>query len=342
MPERVVELAKDLSTVAEEKIRGIVQVTSRARLLALNARIEGARAGVHGAGFTVVATEVGEVSRVIDSLAASLTDALSSRADQLDQLGRQLVEDVRGTRLADLSHNAIDIIDRNLYERSCDVRWWATDSALVDACTDPAAEACAHAGHRLGVILDSYTVYLDLWLADTAGQVIASGRPDRYPAVRGLDVSGADWFTMGRATASGADFAVVDVEHNPALGGRAVATYATAVREGGRTEGRPIGVLGIFFDWHEQATTVVRGLPLSDEERQRTRALLVDSSFRVIAASDGEGVMTETLPLETGGKDRGHYRLPDGTTVGFCRTPGYETYEGLGWYGVVVQRPNGG
>ena len=27
----------------------------------------------------------------------------------------------------------IDLIDRNLYERSCDVRWWATDSSVVDA-----------------------------------------------------------------------------------------------------------------------------------------------------------------------------------------------------------------
>jgi hypothetical protein len=42
------------------------------------------------------------------------------------------VAQIRGSRLPDLSLNAIDIIDRNLYERSCDVRWWATDSAIVD------------------------------------------------------------------------------------------------------------------------------------------------------------------------------------------------------------------
>jgi hypothetical protein len=37
--------------------------------------------------------------------------------------------------------NAIEIIDRNLYERTCDVRWWATDSAVV---------ACAMAGDGRG------------------------------------------------------------------------------------------------------------------------------------------------------------------------------------------------
>jgi hypothetical protein len=25
--------------------------------------------------------------------------------------------------------------------------------------------------------------------------------------------------------------------------------------------------------------------------------------------------------------------------IGFCLTPGYETYQGLGWYGVLVQGP---
>ena len=29
---------------------------------------------------------------------------------------------------------------------------------------------------------------------------------------------------------------------------------------------------------------------------------------------------------------------PDGTTVAFHATPGYETYQGLGWHGVIVRR----
>jgi hypothetical protein len=49
-------------------------------------------------------------------------------------------------------------------------------------------------------------------------------------------------------------------------------------------------------------------------------------------------VLKETLALETGGKAMGHYVQPDGTVVGFALTPGYETYRGLGWYGVLIQR----
>jgi hypothetical protein len=60
----------------------------------------------------------------------------------------------------------------------------------------------------------------------------------------------------------------------------------------------------------------------------------------VLAASDGAGVLSERVELRTGGAATGHH--PDGArTVGFARTPGYETYAGLGWYGALVQSPPG-
>jgi hypothetical protein len=40
-----------------------------------------------------------------------------------------------------------------------------------------------------------------------------------------------------------------------------------------------------------------------------------------------------------GGARDGHYTAADGATVGFALTPGYETYKGLGWYGVIHQLP---
>jgi hypothetical protein len=52
-----------------------------------------------------------------------------------------------------------DIIDRNLY---------------------PDADAREHASSRLGVILDSYTVYLDLGITDASGTVLSNARSGKY------------------------------------------------------------------------------------------------------------------------------------------------------------------
>jgi len=79
----------------------------------------------------------------------------------------------------------------------------------------------------------------------------------------------------------------------------------------------------------------VNSVRLSEEEWSRTRCMLVDARFRVLASSDNKGALEETIALRTGDQQVGHYRLDDGTVIAFARTPGYETYEGMGWYGVI-------
>jgi hypothetical protein len=330
-------LAEEVGRVTGEKLQGIEQVARSTKMLALNALIESARAGDQGAGFAVVAREVSEVADRARLLSEELSSELGPRIEELTALGHQLVGRVRGQRLADLALNVIELLDRNLYERSCDVRWWATDAALVDALTTGDPAAARHAGDRLAVILRSYTVYLDLWVADASGRVVARAAADRGDAgVVGSDVSGRPWFRAAMATRSGDDYAALDVARDPALGAL-TATYATAVREGGRADGRPVGALGVFFDWERQAQAIVDGVRLAPGEREATRVLVLDRTGLVLAASDRAGVLTERVPLRTGDRAAGSYTDED-ATVGFAATPGYETYEGLGWYGALVQR----
>lgn len=340
-PERVVALAEQAASIAAEKSRAIKRITGQTRILALNAMIEAARAGEAGHGFAVVAGEVKAVSAEVAGIATDMERELTGALAAVRDVGARMAQDVRGQRLVDLALNAIEIIDRNLYERTCDVRWWATDAAVVTAVAEPSAGQIAHAEQRLGVILAAYTVYLDLWLCSTDGRVVAHGRPGRYARVRGLDVSGEAWFRDALATASGSDYTVANIASCAALDGALVATYAAAVREGGLERGRVIGVLGIHFDWTPQAEAVVRGVRLSPEEATRSRVLLLDADNRVIAASDRSGVLQETLPLETQGQQARTYQDRQGRVVAFHRTPGYETYRGLGWAGAIVQAPRG-
>ncbi|WP_156963712.1 methyl-accepting chemotaxis protein [Muricoccus aerilatus] len=341
-PERVVQLADAAAALAAAKVRAIQAITGQTRILALNATIEAARAGDQGRGFGVVAGEVKAVATEVARLASEMETELGDALEGLRELGTRMAAEVRGQRLTDLCLNAVEIIDRNLYERTCDVRWWATDAAAVSLCAEPDPARVAEAEARLGVILSAYTVYLDLWIASPEGRVLAHGRPDRYPGLRGLDVSNEPWFRQALTSASGDDYAVADVTRCAALGGAPVATYAAAVREGGTAHGRPIGVLGIHFDWEPQARAVVRGVRLSPEESARSRVLLLDARGRVLAASDGRGELSEILALDRRGQRSGVREAREGGLVAFHLTPGYETYRGLEWAGAIVQAPPAG
>jgi len=333
----ILAATRDVKGTTSAKIEEIHKITNGLRMLALNALIESARAGENGRGFSVVAAEVREISSRVGAIAQQFSTELSRQMDGLESMTLAMSSQAAGQRLMDLALNAIELMDRNLYERTCDVRWWATDSAVVDALVDPSPERASHASRRLGVILAAYTVYLDIWLCDRDGRVVASGRPDRFP-LAGHSVRHEPWFTRSMALATGDDYAVADVTRAAVLQDAEVATYATTVRAGGATHGAPLGVLAIHFDWSPQARAIVQGVRLSEEEARRSRVMLVDARKRVIASSDGRGVLSETLAFDPGGRRSGVMQAADGTTTAFHLTPGYETYAGLGWYGVIQQK----
>ena len=329
----ITKLTGELDQVAVEKAQSIQQITNQMKMLALNALIESSRAGVHGAGFAVVAQEVRGVAQKVETISRELESQLTKRTANLIQSIEKMTERSRGQRMVDLALNAVELIDRNLYERTCDVRWWATDSAVVNCAADPNAANVSHVAERLAVILGAYTVYLDLWLCDLDGNVLAGARSDRYD-LKGANVAQTRWFCDALKLRSGDDYIAGDIERQPLLGNAPVATYCASVREGGKANGRPLGVLAIHFDWETQARSIVEGIRVDDD---KARALLLDSKFRVIASSDGRGLLTERLPLELNGSRSGVYKDRSGSQVAFHLTPGYETYKGLGWFGVIVR-----
>src|SRR5262245_33567960 len=162
-----------------------------------------------------------------------------------------------------------------------------TDPPMV-AATVPSPDS----DDRLGVILGADTVHLDLWLCGLDGTVAANGRTDQH-AVRGTNVAQEPWFRRACNLVSGDEYVVADVMQQRLLGGAQVATYCASVREGGRTSGRPLGMIAIHFDWEPQARAIVEGIRINPADRERTRVLLVDANRRVLAASDRKGLLSE-------------------------------------------------
>lgn len=311
------------------------QVVMQTKLLALNAVIEAARAGEAGKSFAVVANEVQRLA----GQAAQVAETFQSSVEQRITASRALVGELEGARLIDLAESLVQLIVRNLYQRTADVRLWATDPVLWHALEGPTPEAVAAATARLAVIHRFYSVYSDLVLVDSFGKAIATANPDYRERVMGLDYLTTVWFQNTVSLRSGNDYVADEVRQSRSQSGRQVLIYATAVREGGAAHGRTLGALGVYFDWELQGRSIVMDeIALSVGERSRTEVMLLDGKRRIIASTE-QARLFSTFSLDDKDLPRGSYRDADGALVAFARTHGYQEYDGQGWVGVVVQRP---
>ncbi|MBX3304030.1 MAG: hypothetical protein KF693_17600 [Nitrospira sp.] len=309
------------------------RITSEITILSLNATIEAARAGDAGRGFAVVASEV-------KNLAAQAADAskeLGNILAETSELERRFTEK-ECQRLSEMAQTLVQLIVRNLYERTADVRWWATDEALVRSLESPDRSSLRHAAERLGVINQFYSVYLNLVLVGTDGTIVACSQPDKFPKVTGANGSKLPWFQKAMATTRGDQYVVDDIFHDPLHDQKLVAVYAAAVRKDGRADGKIIGVLGGVFDWELQSRTIVqKEASISEGEWKRTRVMLLDKGLRIIAASDNRGIL-QSFALDHQGRQRGYYVNGAHEVTAYARTIGYQEYDGLGWYGAIVQK----
>jgi len=340
-PERITNLAIQLSSKMDSAIKDIQKITFQSKILSLNAKVEAARAGEVGAAFSVVATEMGSLSQEISGLVENLEKDASKDFKEIAKINENISTNYKGLRLSDLALTNIDLIDRNLYERSCDVRWWATDSSFVDALSKKTPEVYNLASQRMGIILNAYTVYFDLVLCNPEGMIVANGRSDRYRSV-GEDASRSKWFQEAMKCATGDDFGWGVVHRSPLVNNELALIYTTAVRENGDKYGNIIGALGIIFKFSALAQTIVENTPLSKEEKPKSRVCVVDAKGLVLADTHHRN-LEDTIDFPnkfTLFEGKKGFIITDYNNTKCCiahaRAPGYETYT-TGWHSLIIQ-----
>jgi hypothetical protein len=311
------------------------------KFVALNARIEAGRAGgVSGRAFDVVAQAIQDISQRTADVAENLTDEFRDLLREMRDITDELATRSRGERLADLALTNIDLIDRNLYERSCDVRWWATDQSVIDVLINPNAETVAHATKRMGQILDSYTVYFDIVCMDLEGRVIANGRPFEFRSV-GTVHRDQSWFVRALKTSNGTEYVQSEVGQSSLCSDERTMIFSCTIRTGGQADGTPLGVLAVVFRWNALAQTIVERTPLSQSEWTQTRVCVVDTHGRLLADSEQNTGNIIHVPdwSDILRVDRGYRMaryLESNYCIGHARSPGYETYR-TGWCSLILQ-----
>ena len=339
--ERVAELSQMLKNRVDSAIHEIGKLNGQTQMIAINARIEASRAGLAGKTFSVVAEQMNDLSNKIGLVNKKMRIESRGALNELENLIRAQATNVRGTRLSDLALTNVDIIDRNLFERTADVRWWAADDSVVNALTRKTNGSYELVGKRFSIILNSYTVYFDLVLCDLDGNIVANGRPENIDLI-GLNVKGLEWFESAMRTTNGKEFGFQKVSRNTLVNNNVSLVFSCAIREGGYQHGKIIGVLGAFFKWEDLVQKIVKQSHLIDVEKH-TRVCIVDDDGLVLADSQDlilddkiEFLGRNTLFEKEKDFMIGDYR-GNKCCIAHASSPGYETYAS-GLHSLIMQR----
>ncbi len=299
----------------------------------------------------ILATDLGKAGTSFIPIFDQITTTGNSTTGKMEELLAEMSSDMLQQNLKALenySKQAIDLIDRNLFERAADVRWWSTDHAFWQALQDSNTENFDEASKRLGIINASYTMYRDLVIADLNGRIVANSKSENRDKLKRLNVSEQSWFRQGIQISRSVEFGVQDVCNSDLENEDTSLIYCGGVLENGQRQGKALGVLGIFFDWENLVVPILEGcLPrINNEVVDGGAAFYVNSKDEVIATTDTENfsigsrvnLPSENLNLETGESASGIFAANDRKyIIGSSKTQGYREYKGLEWTAHVVR-----
>ena len=343
---KIAELIQNIQVTIKHSTEAILSVDTDLNVLAINARIQAARIGAAGAGIKVVADRMEAMIEQTKSITDDLNLRISKSMKNLTQLKTHVESHSRGILLSQTASSCIDLIDRNLYERSCDVRFWATDNTIIKALETRNEETLASASQRLDRTLQSYTVYFDIVLCGLDGTVLCNGKPSLYQS-RSLNVKSSEWYKQACQTSSGNEFGFEGPLRSTLVNDKPALIYSCGVRSGGNINGKLIGVLAVVFNWENLGNTVL-------QTAEKNLCLQTDNSIRAFLCNgDGKIVATKTeekeetydsmvpvsLQVLRSSPENFHLYNEIGHNpmlIGIGVSRGYETYS-TGWTTVITE-----
>jgi len=313
---------------ATTKISGILhqikEINSITKLIAINTAIESSRSSQLSESFSTLSLQV---------------KTLSTRSEESFIEINSLIENLRtscasaiAVRLGDIAVDIIDKIDRNLFERNCDVQAWSTFKSIISACKTEDSHLLKISTKNMQTLVDVYEVYHDLLLLNKKGIVIAAAK---HQHLVGIDMSDRLWF---RSTLFSNSVHVSDMYYSKSISNYTI-SYSAPVRD---EKGNVIGVISSRFNW-EYIYDILKNIKIDSQSKIQ----LVSSEGSIIGSKLKFDIFKDNVLWLGAGEQsllgkRGYSiesaRNGQWKVYGFARTKGYNSYPGKSW-SIIVDEP---
>lgn len=223
-----------------------------------------------------------ETKRIFDHTVASLNTAMMIQ--YLEELKFQ-------------SSLAIDIMDRNLYERANDCRWWALTTTFRECLSHPnvSDENRNKMNSILSYINGLYTVYSSIFIYDREGNIVSVSNPDNSSII-GKKI-GYLWASQTLNLNTTQEYVVSPFETSPYYDNRSTYIYNACIRNFNEEN---VGGIGIVFDSESQFEAMLFDTLPKDENHQIPEgmfALFINRDGRVISSTTNDVHVGEILSL---------------------------------------------
>ncbi|MDP3293101.1 MAG: hypothetical protein Q8M43_13835 [Sulfuricurvum sp.] len=277
--------SRNLPSTASAKIKCTLNDNIRSIIMKADDVIEDLSDVIINGELIAAKERVYVLTPVLDNLrniSTSILETIKESVTNLeDTIMEGLVFDVQAS-----AKLAINIMDRNLYERANDCRWWAMTPTFEEELSQETPDI-KRISDVLHYINSLYTVYTNLFIYDTDSMIIAASSDQ---TIIGKKVSG-DYISKTLSNKNSQNYFVSPFENNLFYNDSPTYIYSSTIRSNGIT----LGGIGIVFDAYPQFNAMLED---SFSSSKKGFSCFIDRKGVVIATTHPEMKLLQQLPLE--------------------------------------------
>lgn len=265
-----------------------------------------------------------EAKNILPSMAETRIGFNLLEKDLITSLVNEKIKNILN-KLNSKSQNLIDILVRNLYERTADIGFLATDNAICEFVSNPSASEKTNLIERLKAYKKKYTVYDEIIVLDTDGNVLAN-IDFNNKILKSSDTLIAQTILSD---------SYVETHRYTDLRPKNKSSLVYSKKILHPETGRAVGVLCLFFNIQEEMLGIFESY---SDISKNTVMLLLDENNSVIDSSDRLWIPVGSIvPINHNTKPNLITFAGKEYLISTCTAKGYQGYIGPhGWQGQIM------